>query len=265
MTLADELIVRGSLTWIPAKRKGTGMADGFRPSRRTFLLSTVLSLPAIGAGGAAFSAAEAAALAAPDLAAYRPGFFTAPEWTFILAACDRLIPADEEGPGALETNVPIFIDQELNGAYGRADDWYMEGPFEPEAQAIRGFQLPYSPQEIYRRGIKAADAYCRQAHRTSFDALDATARDAVLTGLQKNEVHFADFGEPVLRASQFFGFLLANTREGYLSDPMYGGNKGMGAWKMIGFPGARASFLEWVGQHNVRYPLGPVSILGERA
>ena len=46
---------------------------------------------------------------------------------------------------------------------------------------------------------------------------------------------------------------------------MYGGNKGMAAWKMINFPGARASFLEWVGQHNVRYPLGPVSIMGERA
>jgi gluconate 2-dehydrogenase gamma chain len=25
-------------------------------------------------------------------------------------------------------------------------------------------------------------------------------------------------------------------REGFLADPIYGGNKGMAAWKMIGFP-----------------------------
>ncbi len=31
--------------------------------------------------------------------------------------------------------------------------------------------------------------------------------------------------------------LLQNTKEGYFSDPIYGGNKDMGAWKMIGFPG----------------------------
>ena len=46
---------------------------------------------------------------------------------------------------------------------------------------------------------------------------------------------------------------------------MYGGNKGMKAWIAIGFPGARASFTEWVKQHNVPYPLGPVSLLGESA
>ncbi|MWL74804.1 gluconate 2-dehydrogenase subunit 3 family protein, partial [Escherichia coli] len=59
--------------------------------------------------------------------------------------------------------------------------------------------------------------------------------------------------------------LLSDTKHGYLADPMYGGNKGMKAWIAIGFPGARASYLEWVKQHNIPYPLGPVSIKGERA
>ncbi|MEG3002313.1 MAG: gluconate 2-dehydrogenase subunit 3 family protein, partial [Comamonas sp.] len=49
------------------------------------------------------------------------------------------------------------------------------------------------------------------------------------------------------------------------ADPVHGGNHGMQSWKYIGFPGARASYAEWVGQHNVKYPLGPVSIKGERA
>jgi gluconate 2-dehydrogenase gamma chain len=46
---------------------------------------------------------------------------------------------------------------------------------------------------------------------------------------------------------------------------MYGGNKDMKAWVAIGFPGARAAYTEWVDQHNVKYPLGPVSVSGKRA
>jgi gluconate 2-dehydrogenase gamma chain len=234
------------------------------PSRRTLLLGTVLALPALGLATRGMTGAVAAALAAPEISAYRPVFFSAGEWKFVQAFCDRLIPADAEGPGALETNVPVFIDQELNGSYGKAEDWYMEGPHNPQAPSGLGFQIPYSPQEIYRRGIKATEAWSQATYQKSFESLDATTRDAVLTKLQHNEIDFAAQGEPILKASAFFGFLLTNTQEGYLSDPMYGGNKGMEAWKMIGFPGARASFAEWIGQHNVRYPLGPVSILGER-
>lgn len=234
-------------------------------SRRAFLLGSVLSLPVAYFGSRFLTAAEAAERAAPVLAQYKPAFFTADEWRFVMAACDRLIPADENGPGALDTNVPVFIDQELNGSYGRAEDWYMQGPFDTNQPATRGFQLPYSPQEIYRRGIAATQAHCQKIHQKPFEALDPAQRDELLTELEQNKVDFADYGEEALKASAFFGFLRTNTQEGYLSDPMYGGNKGMAAWTMIGFPGARASFLEWIGQHNVKYPLGPVSLMGERA
>ena len=40
----------------------------------------------------------------------------------------------------------------------------------------------------------------------------------------------------------FFTMLLQNTKEGYFSDPIYGGNRGMAAWKMIGFPGAHYDY-----------------------
>ncbi|MDB5500900.1 MAG: gluconate 2-dehydrogenase [Tardiphaga sp.] len=234
-------------------------------SRRAFLMGSVFALPVAAIGMRFLGAAEAARLAAPAIESYQPVFFANDEWRFILAACDRLIPADDVGPGALEANVPVFIDQELNGSYGKADNWYMQGPFDPNAPALMGYQLPYTPQELYRRGIRAVDAYARQTYQKPFTDLDAKTRDDVLTKLQRNQIDFAAFEEPVLKASAFFGFLLTNTQEGYLSDPMYGGNRGMEAWKMIGFPGARASFLEWIGQHNVKYPLGPVSVLGERA
>jgi gluconate 2-dehydrogenase gamma chain len=78
-------------------------------------------------------------------------------------------------------------------------------------------------------------------------------------------VDFAALGEPGLKASQFFGQFLSDTKNGYLADPKYGGNKDMKAWVAIGFPGARGAFTEWIDQHNVKYPLGPVSLSGKRA
>ncbi len=233
-------------------------------TRRKFLLGSLLALPAAGVGLKLLTAAQAAELAAPDLAHYRPEFFSAEEWTFVLAACDRIIPAEGRGPGALETNVPVFIDQQMHGDYG--SDIYLEGPFDLHAPAELGYQIPFTPQQIYRNGIKATEAWCRSTHGKAFCELDATTQDAVLKALQGDgEVDFAASGEAVLKPGNFISELLSDTKNGYLSDPIYGGNKGMKAWIAIGFPGARASYLEWVTQHNVKYPLGPVSLSGQRA
>ncbi|WP_027816237.1 gluconate 2-dehydrogenase subunit 3 family protein [Paraburkholderia bannensis] len=232
-------------------------------SRRKFLVSSLLALPALGIAVHGMSAAQVADIAAPDLAAYHPVFFSADEWRFLLAACDRLIPADGRGPGALETNVPIFIDQQLHGEFGH--EIYLQGPFDVKAPPTLGYQLPYTPQEIYQRGIKIVDSWCQQQHQKRFCELDAAQQDAALKALQGNEIDFAQFGEAALKGSQLFGEMLSDSKNGYLSDPIYGGNKGMKAWIAIGFPGARASFLEWVTQHNVKYPLGPVSLSGLRA
>ncbi|CAM2139037.1 gluconate 2-dehydrogenase subunit 3 family protein [Paraburkholderia tropica] len=239
------------------------MLSDISASRRKFLLTAVLALPTMGVFVNTLSAAEAAEMAAPDLKTYRPAFFSAEEWAFMLAACDRLIPADGRGPGALETNVPVFIDQQMHGDFGR--EIYLQGPFNTQAPKELGYQLPYTPQQIYQRGIKLTDAYCRQKYHKRFSELDAATQDVVLKALQDNDIHFADGGESALKASQFFGEMISDAKNGYLSDPMYGGNKGMKAWIAIGFPGARASFLEWVSQHNVKYPLGPVSLNGLRA
>lgn len=231
-------------------------------SRRKFLLSSLIALPALGVTVKGLSAASAAEMIAPDLQSYAPTFFSPTEWTFILAACDRLIPADGRGPGALETNVPVFLDQQLAGDLG--NEIYLEGPFDLQAPAELGYQIPYTPQDILRKGIKSVDAWSQQAHGERFALLDKATQDDVLKQLEGGKVDFSTVGEDVLKAKPFFSELLALTQQGYLSDPIYGGNKGMKAWIAIGFPGARASYLEWVAQHNVKYPLGPVSLNGDR-
>ena len=207
--------------------------------------------------------ARADGLEGVELQHYTPVFFTPAEWTFILAACDRLIPAEGRGPGALETNVPVFIDQQLHTGLG--NDIYLQGPFQLDAPATLGFQMSYAPQKVYRLGIALVQKQSQQAHGKPFEQLAPAEKDAFLTALQKNTVDFAALGEPGLKASEFFGQLLADTKNGYLADPMYGGNKDMKAWVAIGFPGARAAYTEWVDQHDVKYPLGPVSLSGKRA
>ena len=63
-------------------------------------------------------------------------------------------------------------------------------------------------------------------------------------------------------SAPFFGMLLKNTKEGFFADPVYGGNRDMAGWNMIGFPGARYDYRDWVEHHNERYPLPPVGIGG---
>ncbi|MBF8778231.1 gluconate 2-dehydrogenase subunit 3 family protein [Pseudomonas fulva] len=231
-------------------------------SRRKFLLSSLVALPAIGVTIQGLSAADAAEMVAPDLDGYRPTFFSAAEWAFVMAACDRLIPGGGRGPGGLEANVPVFLDQQLAGDLG--SELYLEGPFDVNAPPTLGYQLPYTPQDIYRKGIACTEAWCQARHGRSFAALDAPAQTALLKQLQGGQVDFASVGETTLKPGLFFSELLTHAKQGYLADPIYGGNRGMKAWIAIGFPGARASYLEWVAQHNVPYPLGPVSLSGAR-
>ena len=71
----------------------------------------------------------------------------------------------------------------------------------------------------------------------------------MLAGLEGGEIKLDQ-----VDAKAFFAMLLQNTKEGYFSDPIYGGNKDMAAWKMIGFPG-RALRLQGMGaQHGERVP-----------
>lgn len=225
-------------------------------TRRGFLAAGV-SVSAITAlGGRARATTEDA----EPLTSYRPTFLSAAEWAFVMAATARLIPSSGDGPGALEARVPVFIDLQLAGDFGQASDLYMEGPFSPDANPLYGYQSPLTPAEIYRGGIRALDGWCRDTHNAAFAHLDAGTQDAALTALEKGDVPL----DPSLR--DFFTLLLQNTKEGYFADPMYGGNYRMAAWVYIGFPGARANFLEWTDPKldGVPYPLGPVSISGER-
>lgn len=57
-----------------------------------------------------------------------------------------------------------------------------------------------------------------------------------------------------------FTHLWELTLEGFFSDPVYGGNRNMLGWRMIGFPGALASYYDLVDQHGIKISREPVSL-----
>jgi gluconate 2-dehydrogenase gamma chain len=190
-------------------------------------------------------------------AAPGPAFLTADESAFIDAAVARLIPNDELGPGAKEAGVTNFIDRQLGGPYGRAETWYMQGPWR-EGTESQGYQLKLTPAEVYRTAIEDIEEYCRRTYDSKrFVQLDAATQDKVLKGLEKGDIKLAR-----VPAKQFFDMFWHNTQEGFLADPMYGGNRDFAGWKLIGFPGPRYNYVEQIGAHGQPYNVPPVGILG---
>lgn len=135
----------------------------------------------------------------------------------------------------------------------------MQGPFNADAPAEMGWQSKLVPKEIYRLGIAATDAWSKALNGKVFADQDSATRDDLLKQLETGKPAFDSVPSTI-----FFNLLLQNTKEGFFCDPIHGGNKGMVGWTMIGFPGARADFMDWV-ERNEQYPFPAVSIRGERA
>jgi gluconate 2-dehydrogenase gamma chain len=190
---------------------------------------------------------------------YHPTYFTDKEWDFINAAVDRLIPSGGQGPGGVEAGVPEFIDRQLELPYGHGAYSYMQGPFLENVPAQFGYQLRHSPRELYRAAISLISDTCQVRWHSAFSKLTPTVQDDLLKQMESGKSGIAG---PIPGA--FFALLLENTKEGYFADPLYGGNRDMGAWKMIGFPGARADFTDWINRAGTPYPFGPVSVNGAR-
>lgn len=237
-----------------------------RPARRRWLFAgaAASALPVASAAAAALGAGEFPSFLEGRADAPQPAsngtawtWFTAAEAAFVGAAVGRLIPQDDLGPGAVEAGVPVFIDRQLGGPYGRAERWYMQGPWD-KGVATQGWQTRLTPAGFYRAAVRAIDARVKDEGKAStFSQMGAADQDAFLHRLEKGDV---DLGG--VDAKDFFALLWQNTLEGYFSDPQYGGNRDMAGWKLIGFPGARYDQSPYVSEHGAPYPLPPVGLRG---
>jgi gluconate 2-dehydrogenase gamma chain len=169
---------------------------------------------------------------------------------------DRLIPADDLSIGGKEANIPTYIDRQLAGKFGNDTGLYMQAPF-ADGLPGQGPQSPLTPAERYRKSLAALDIYCRSAYLGKVFADIPTAEQDKLIGMMETGTLQLNG----LNSKAFFLLLWQNTKEGFLADPYYGGNRDMAGWKMLGFPGARYDYRDWVGNHNQPYPRPPVGIM----
>jgi gluconate 2-dehydrogenase gamma chain len=190
----------------------------------------------------------------------KPGpwlFFTGDEGRTLEAIADRIIPPDPETPGGKDAGCAVFVDRQLAGPYGHRDGLYVRPPFVQGAKN-QGNQSEIGPAQEYRAGLAALDKYCKaQFGGKAFYELSDADKDRVLGGLESDE-----FKLDGADGKAFFEQVIKDVQMGFFADPIYGGNRDMAAWKMIGYPGARYNYLDWVSRHNERFPLPPVSIAG---
>jgi gluconate 2-dehydrogenase gamma chain len=125
------------------------------------------------------------------------------------AVVARLIPTDENGPGATEARAAHYIDRQLAGPL----------------KALR---------ETYANGLAALDEYARSKKGAVFARLAAADQDAILTDMEKNAA--TGF---VPDSVSFFNLLRTHTIEGMFSDPYYGGNANFAGWDLLSYPGIR--------------------------
>ena len=134
---------------------------------------------------------------------------TASESETLRAIISRIIPADDNGPGALEARADRFIDRALAGA------------LRPERPA-------------YKAGLASLNAYAQSSKGAPFAKLSTADQDTLLTEMQQGRA--AGF---TVDSAQFFNLVRTNTIQGTFSDPFYGGNANFIGWDLIGYPGAR--------------------------
>lgn len=128
--------------------------------------------------------------------------FTNQEFAVLSAAVARVLPKDED-PGALEANVPEYIDRAL------------------QSQQLESMRKNFGP------GLAALDRRCQRMFKVGFPEASPEQQDEVLT-IFKNSPETS--GE-----SRWYEMLIVLSLEGFLGDPSYGGNRDGVGWKLVGF------------------------------
>ena len=139
---------------------------------------------------------------------------TASEADTLEAIVARLIPTDEDGPGATEARAAYYIDRALGGALA-------------------------SSRETYAEGLAATDAYARASKGALFATLAPADQDRILGEMDEG---VATGFEPSSRS--FFNLVRSHTIQGTFCDPYYGGNADFVGWDLLGYPGLRLVVTE---------------------
>ena len=195
-------------------------------------------------------------------------FFDHAQRRTIEAAMARIIPTDHE-PGAREAGTIEFLDRYLSGidyVYAKPDGSGFAPPEGKRAAAWR--QRIEIVRGKYLEGIEELNQRSRAEFGDEFAELPPDQQDVILTLMvgpvldqeQAGEeaASVAGFAplEPALQQIaaeidlDFFPLLVLHTRQGFLADPIYGGNRNRIGWDVINFPGPSSMAEAHAGQYS---------------
>lgn len=189
-------------------------------------------------------------------------FFSLHEALTVEAITARLLPGTPDDPGAREAGVVYYIDTLLSYSSGFGEATYRQAPFAetytgdaPPTPDTNGFEVMWiaedqverygyqsilTPRETYRAGLASLDRYAAARFEADYVNLTEGQQDAIVSAMLEGEA--TGFENPTGEA--FFHVLRRHTCEGLFSDPVYGGNKQMAGWRLIGYPGAQRAYTE---------------------
>lgn len=202
-------------------------------SRRDLIVHTGMAV-----GAALISTSAEAQTTAEPVPEGQLKTLTRLEYDTLDAICSRLIPSDENGPGAREAKAARYIDWGLSGALntaaagGRGRDG--AAPAAGPAATVR---------EQYAAALAAIETHAVSSKGNSFTKLPPADQDAIITQLQNSQIPNAPTG--------FFNTIRAHTIQGTFSDPFYGGNYNGIGWEIIKYPGVRTTVPVEYQQWNV--------------
>jgi hypothetical protein len=199
-------------------------------SRRDMIVQTGIAM-----GAALISTTAEAQTTAAPVPEGQLKTLTRLEYDTLDAICSRLIPSDENGPGAREARAARYIDWGLSGALNTAAGGPRgRGGASPATETVR---------EQYASALAAIEAHAIATKGNSFSKLAPADQDAIVTQLQNSQIPNAPTG--------FFNTIRTHTIQGTFSDPFYGGNYNGIGWEIIRYPGVRTTVPAEYQQWNV--------------
>lgn len=168
--------------------------SSFHLNRRAFLQSALAAAAAAGTGAACST----------NGTPWR--FFGLDEARCLAAVCDQIIPPDQD-PGAACAGVVNYIDRQLCGPY----------------ENLRA---------TYRLGLAAVDKTSRSSYGKVFADMDASQQIELLRLLEHGNASPEIWKK--VSSSEFFGYIVEHTMQGFYGDPRHGGNREGVSWKMVG-------------------------------
>lgn len=144
------------------------------------------------------------------LEGYRPQNLTDRELHALTALMSRLVPADLEHGGAVEAGAFVYVDRALGGYHS-------------------------AHLQAYRESLAELDRQAQKLGHAGFALLDEDQMDQLISRLEAGELSDRLPGG----GKAFFGLARRHTLEGYLSDPMYGGNRDFIGWEALGYNGVQ--------------------------